>query len=616
MHGSTTVRRQRSIAVVLAMAVVVAGLGGGAPAAAATGTGACASHLVPATAFTDTVTTTHRAAIDCAVWWELAQGRSASAFAPGVDVTRGQTAAMIAGLLRATGDADGAPDGTSGFQDVIGHRFESDIDLLASLGIAGGLTATRFAPDEPITRAQMASLLARTFELGYRLPLADGPVPFTDVPAANVHRAAIGALVAAGITTGTTATTFTPGGRVSRGQMASFVTRSADVLLDAGRATRPTARPGATDAYATRMRAAWVHLFDDTLKTRAGIRRMVDELAAADASAVIVQVARRHDAYYTSQVLPRTPDPRLESGLDILAELLPLARARGIEVHAWVGVGPTYHDVYRGLTAPAGWMHTTHGIAAPVAERWVSRTADGTWSTYLDPGVPQVQDHVAAVVGELAANYDLDGIHLDYVRYESASHGFNPLALAAYRAETGATATPAATDAAFATWRREQTRRVVLRAREAIAGGADGRDIQLTAAVITWGAGPATPDRAGFVRSLPFTRTLQDWDGWVRRGEVDAVMPMNYFRAHDAEQARWFEGWLAYERALARDVEPRIVPGPGGYLNRPSNVLAQVRAGMAIDGAAVYSYQQPTEDGSRAVWAELARTRWGYHPRR
>jgi uncharacterized lipoprotein YddW (UPF0748 family) len=109
---------------------------------------------------------------------------------------------------------------------------------------------------------------------------------------------------------------------------------------------------------------------------------------------------------------------------------------------------------------------------------------------------------------------------------------------------------------------------------------------------------------------------LQDWDAWVRHGYIDAVMPMNYYRAHDATQARQFASWLAYERALAREVAAQIVPGPAGYLNHPANVMTQTRSAMAADGAMIYSYQQPTLDGSRAVWQQLAATRWGYAPTR
>jgi uncharacterized lipoprotein YddW (UPF0748 family) len=604
--------RLRSVLIGLLAALV---LGVTVPASqAATGSGACASHLVPATAFTDTATTIHRAAIDCAVWWRMAQGTSSTRYSPAADVSRGQTAAMVARLLRTNGRAP-ATVPSAGFTDTVGHAFEADIDLLAALGIVTGVTSTRFAPNRPVTRAQMASIIDRTFSKGFASPLPAAPLRFTDVPPNDVHAGAIARLAGAGITAGTTATTFSPTLAVPRAQMASFLTRSADVLLTRGLVQRPTTRPTANDAYHSRTRAAWVHLFDNRLKTRSGIQAVVNELATADADTVYAQVVRRHDSYYTSTVLPRTPDPAVAAGFDVLAELLTAAHARGIEVHAWFAVAPTWHAAYANLTPPPGWMYTTHGPNAPVAQRWVSRTSGGAWSDYLDPGVLQVQDHVAAVVGELARRYPaLDGIHLDYTRYESRDHGYNPIALARFRTETGTTGTPSPTNATWTNWRREQTRRIVLRAGQAIA--ASGNDVTLSAAVISWGAGPATPDRAGFTATAPYTQTLQDWDGWVRRGEIDAVVPMNYFRQHDAQQAAWFGRWIAYEDALAAVAGPQVIPGVAGYLNHPANVLRQVRSAMRVDGATVYSFQQPTLDASRGVWRDLASTRWGYHPTR
>ncbi len=587
-------------------------------AAASTTSTACPSQDVPATGFADTRTSAHRLAIDCADWWGIVSGRSPTSFAPGRDVTRGQTAAMVARLLRTTGHepSDVQP---AGFTDTDGHAFEADIDALAALGIVTGTTETTFEPNEPIDRAQMASILAQTFELGYETPLSTGPVPFDDVSEDNVHRDAIGQLVAAGITSGTTATTYAPSRDVTREQMASFVTRSTSLLVADGLVALPEERPAGDDAYASRMRAAWVHLFDDTLKTRAGIQELVDELAAADANAVIAQVARRHDAYYVSDVLPRTPDPDVAPGFDVLDTLIELAHAQGIEVHAWYGVAPTYHGAYDDLPAPDGWIHTDHGQKAEDEDdRWVTRTHDGTWLDYLDPGVPEVQEHVAEVVAELVADYPVDGIHLDYVRYQEAARdqpsdrGYNPRALAAYQAETGESGTPEPGDERWTDWRRDQTRQIILDARDVIEES--GRDVTLSAAVISWRDGPVGADRAGFEGTDPYTRTLQDWDQWVREGDLDVVMPMNYFRAHIPEHARWFDEWLTYQRALAAESDTEVVPGPGGYLNQPDNAYAQMQAAMGVDGAAMYSYQQPTEDGSREIWGRLARTRWGYHP--
>jgi uncharacterized lipoprotein YddW (UPF0748 family) len=612
-------RRSRStvLVLILALAATVGHPTATAPpAVAATGTGACASHLVPATAFTDTLTSTHRAAIDCSAWWGLFQGTSPTTFTPAANVTRGQSAAVIARLLRTTGRAPASVP-SAGFTDTVGHTFEADIDLLAHFGIVRGFTPTTYGPNLPIQRAHMAAIISRMFALGYSSPLPAGPVPFTDVSPSSPYYDDIGSLVAAGITAGTSPTTFSPTLPVLRGQMASFVTRSTDVLLTEGFARYPTARPGPNDAYASRMRGAWVHLFDGTLKTTAGVRRMVDELAAADVNVIIAQVIRRHDAYYPSTVLPRTTDPAVAPDFDLIAAVTSAAHARGIEVHAWFAVAPTYHAVYDSIPRHSpNWVYTLHGPKAPVADRWVTLKYDGiTWTDYLDPGVPQVQDHVARVVGELAGK-GVDGIHLDYVRYGGVDEGYNPLALAAFWKDNPAYANvrPAPTNSVWSSWRRAQTLKLVRRARAAI--DASGRDVDLSAAVITWGDGPATADRTGFTRTSPYTRVFQDWDYWVRNGELDAVMPMNYFRAHDPVQATWFTRWLTYERALAAAAATQVVPGPAGYLNEPANVLAQVRAAMRVDGAMIYSYQQPTIDGSRTVWSRLSLTRWGYWPTR
>lgn len=611
LHGTL----RRSALVVVTAAALLAGLLVAPAPAQAAPSRACPGELVPATSFLDTRSSPHRLAIDCARWFDVVSGRSATSFAPERAVTRGQLTSMVLRVL------DRGPAGplprteVAGFDDTVGHLFETEIATLVELGVLSGVSATSFAPDAPVTRAQLASMVDRAVDIGTGVELAEAPLTFGDVGARDPHRRAIARLARAGIVSGTSSTTFAPGASVTREQAAAMLTRTAMLLVEEGEQGLPTARPSRNDAYASRMRAAWVHLFDDQLKTRAGIEQLVEELHAADATAIIAQVARRHDAYYRSDVLPRTADPRVAPSFDVLGELIDAAHARGLEVHAWYSIAPTWHRVYDTLPRPEGWLPIEHGLTAPVDQRWVTRTRGGAWSDYLDPGVPEVQDHLAAVVSELVTRYPVDGIHLDYVRYNSADAGYNPKALAAFQAERGVSGTPEPGDAVWQAWRRDQTRELVRRAAGAIEA-AERDDVLLSAAVISWGGGPATPDRAGFVRSSPYVRTLQDWDRWVRDGELDAVMPMNYFRHHDATQRGWFTQWQTYQRALAADADVLVVPGPGGYLNHPRNAATQVGEAMRVDGASVYSYQQPTLDGSRGIWSRLRATRWGYHPQR
>ncbi len=370
------------------------------------------------------------------------------------------------------------------------------------------------------------------------------------------------------------------------------------------------APPAPEDALA---RAAWVHLFDDSLKTRAGIRRVVADLVAAGATAVIAEVVRRQDAYYDSDVLPRTTDPALEPGLDVLEALIEEAHAAGLEVHAWIPFAPTWHEVYADLPAPGGWVSTMHGPTAAEADRWVTKTIDGTWDTYLDPALPEVREHLAAIVGEIAAKYPVDGIHLDYVRYPSNWHGYHPRALARYQAETGAAGIPDPEDPAWSDWRREQVNELIQAAREAVQ--ASGNSPVLSVAVISWGEGPGGAGTASFTDTWAFRDVLQDWEHWAESGLVDVLVPMDYFREAEPGQAAWLRTWLTYQVALADRTGARIVPGIAGYLNSPSEALLQVGLAMQHSGAAaMFSYQQSTADVGRPLWGDLAATGWGVLP--
>jgi uncharacterized lipoprotein YddW (UPF0748 family) len=565
---------------------------------------ACPRAGVPATAFTDTTRSVHRLAIDCLAWWDITRGRTPRIYGASAEVTRGQMAAMLVRLLETTG-WDGTDADSAGFSDTEGHLFEEEIDALAAAGVVRGVTDDTYEPDRSVSRAEMASLIARLFARTTGAPLPSGPMPFTDVSSSNVHRDAIARLVAADITAGVTPTRYRPSQPVRREQMASFVMRAASVLVGRGEAAPPAEGPDADDVYATSLRGAWVHLFDDTLKTQRGIRNLVAEMVAADANVIIAQVARRHDAYYDSDVLPPTPDPRLEEGLDVLDRLLRVAHREGIEVHAWISVAPTWHQVYDDLGMRPG------SLGAPNA--WRTRTYEGQTSDYLDPGLRPVQNHVAAIVGEIAERYPVDGIHLDYVRYQSERHGYHPDAVSRFRSETGFSGTPGPTNRSWMQWRREQTQQIMVRARRAIENA--GSDASLSAAVITWGAGPSSPTRAGFGGTLSYTRVLQDWDRWARRGIVDELMPMNYYREHDTNQARWLRQWMTYQRALSRETDIELAAGIAGYLNTPAAALTQTYLAMErVDGAMMYSYQQPTVDHSRGVFERLAATRWGYPP--
>ncbi len=129
-------------------------------------------------------------------------------------------------------------------------------------------------------------------------------------------------------------------------------------------------------------RGLWVHLFDDSLKTRAGIEQVLDTAIAANLNTVVVQGTRRHDAFYDSDVLPHTTDPNLEPGLDVLGTLIPAAHARGLQVHVWWSMMPSTHPSMQDENLGPEHINTQHGAGTRPSPgcRAAGRPATSSWT--------------------------------------------------------------------------------------------------------------------------------------------------------------------------------------------------------------------------------------------
>ena len=109
------------------------------------------------------------------------------------------------------------------FEDVFEADYYYDPVLWAvNEGITNGMGATHFAPEGTCTRAQIVTFLWRA----NGSPASGGTNPFTDVPADAWYTDAVLWAVENGITTGTSATTFSPDAGCTRGQVATFLWRS------------------------------------------------------------------------------------------------------------------------------------------------------------------------------------------------------------------------------------------------------------------------------------------------------------------------------------------------------------------------------------------------------
>lgn len=197
---------------------------------------ACPDRM-PEAGFTD-VSGTHERTIDCAAWYGFARGKDADHYEPAADVTRGQMASFVVRLLdyvaeQSSAHARPAADDDRRFRDIAGHTHEDAIRRLAGVGIVRGVEEDRYAPDEPVTRAQMATFVANAQDWASD-DLRSDVQQFEDVGAESVHFEAVNGLALQRIVVGDTDGLYHPGQAVTRAQMSAFLMRHADLLVERG----------------------------------------------------------------------------------------------------------------------------------------------------------------------------------------------------------------------------------------------------------------------------------------------------------------------------------------------------------------------------------------------
>jgi hypothetical protein len=181
----------------------------------------------------------HAAAIDCLVWWQVAGGFADGRFGGSRDVTRGQMARFVSTAILAAGGRLPAPGGA--FPDSSTTIHERPIERLAAADVIGGFPDGRFRASASVTRGQMATFLAGVLdELDVPSTRGQAGGGFSDVTG-TTHAAAIERAAALGIATGFADGTFRPGALVTRAQMASFLARTLDAAVRAGTPVRAEA---------------------------------------------------------------------------------------------------------------------------------------------------------------------------------------------------------------------------------------------------------------------------------------------------------------------------------------------------------------------------------------
>ncbi|MGB5975345.1 MAG: family 10 glycosylhydrolase, partial [Nodosilinea sp.] len=175
-----------------------------------------------------------------------------------------------------------------------------------------------------------------------------------------------------------------------------------------------------------------------------GLSQVFNRLAAAGINTVFFETTNAGYTIYPSQVAPKQ-NPLIRDW-DPLAAAVDLAHQRGMTLHAWVWVfaaGNRRHN--RLLNHPADYLGpviTQHPSWAAYdnSGRHIPRGQD---KPFLDPANPEVRSYLTRLMTEIVTQYEVDGIHLDYIRYPfqdpeaSRTYGYGDVARWQFQSASG-----------------------------------------------------------------------------------------------------------------------------------------------------------------------------------
>ena len=161
----------------------------------------------------------------------LLSGTGSNQFNPNTGMTRGMFVTALGRLAGVSADSYK----TGKFSDVRADAYYAPyVNWAAEKGVVSGTTATTFAPDQPVTRQQMAVIMANYAKaMNYTVPKTREAVTFTD--SANIAswaKDAVKAMQMAGVIMGKDGNRFDPTGTATRAEVAVVLHRYVELVID------------------------------------------------------------------------------------------------------------------------------------------------------------------------------------------------------------------------------------------------------------------------------------------------------------------------------------------------------------------------------------------------
>ena len=265
------------------------------------------------------------------------------------------------------------------------------------------------------------------------------------------------------------------------------------------------------------------------------LKVIMDSLQVAGINTVMLQTRVRGNVIYPSSIEPFsgvfTGAEGLSPGYDPLAFAIDEAHSRGMQLHAWIVSMPVGNDEQVVAQGELSLPSRMRALCTHYKEAW-----------YMEPGNPAVAPYLASLVTEVVSNYDVDGIHLDYIRYPDFTDGYPDAAL--HRRYGGGRS--------LAEWRRGNITDVVKAVYAAV------KEVKPWVRVSSAPLGKYdTLTRYNSFGWDAYNAVFQEAQEWLRDGVMDALFPMLYYKGNHFYP--FVRDWC--ENSYGR----HVVPGLGIY---------------------------------------------------
>ena len=315
---------------------------------------------------------------------------------------------------------------------------------------------------------------------------------------------------------------------------------------------------------------------------------------------VFLQVRFRGDSFYNSNLVAKHNSVKLD--FDPLKYAIELGHSLGLEIHAWFNTYILWSsnlkpdDINHIYYTNPDWLESNiYGkkdssidLSMPQSYNWEG--------IYLSPNHPEVNKYLESIFFELIKNYDIDGLHFDYIRFQDdiygyndkgrvifeEKYGFDPLDIERNIISTKYGWAYSEIDSMKGIWNNYKIENITSLI-NSVSNNIDSlnKKIKISAAV------KADP-------ILSKKKWSQDWEDWIDREILDFVVVMNY----SPDMINFNHNIESIKQEFEKNQFDKIIMGIAIYNQDFSNVSDKIYLSYLYNfkGISLFSYDNKKDD--------------------